>query len=484
MLNPGLPKNYAKNCVAKWQPLLESNQFAAISNPSILEATAIMCENTMAEFEKRYGRDGLKKMLSESSGAGSGGVFGTFDGQYGKNGDARMPQVVMPVLRRAFPNLIAHHVVGVQSMNGPVGFAFALRAIYDSFGKGPKDMKGVEAGYNYVDAAFTGASAAAPSFSGDAADAWAAFAGTGNEPDIPTLVNEANGNQPYQSTKPFVFNPEATGASTADAEWWKFNQSLPTVSFKMIKQTITAETRKLGANWSMELEEDMASTQGLDIREEFIDITGQELQQEIDRQIIGAIFMAALEAGNVSSWTPVTADGRNQWERIMTLYTEMMIKANDIAVKSRRGAANFAFASPRVCSLFSAGAFNTNQNIGFQADQNGLLTTNGVAKVGSFVQGGITLFRDTFANGDYIVLGYKGPTSYDSGVIYCPYIPLQMREIPGSDDLNPRMMIRTRYGITKNLLAGGSYYSIINVKNLTSPVIGDDGNQGGRQFIM
>jgi hypothetical protein len=479
MLNKGLPDNYTALCVNKWKPLLEHANFPSISDKNILTSTAVMCENTMAEFEKKLGRTKLKAIL-ESSSAGSTGVFGTYTGEYGKDGDARMPQVIMPVLRRAFPNLIAHHVVGVQPMTGPVGFAFALRAVYDSHGKSQTNVQGLEAGYNYVDAGFTGASASAPSFSGDAADAWQAFAGTA--PDPADIIAHNDNSAPVAS--PYVFNPQSTGANTADAEWWKFGQSMPTVSFKMIKQTITAETRKLGANWSMELEEDMASMQGLDIREEFIDITGNELQQEIDRQIISSIFVSALQAGNVSSWTPVTADGRNQQERIATLYTEMMLKANEVAVKSRRGAANFAFASPSVCSLFSSTAFNPLNTTGFQADQNGLLTTNGVAKVGTFVQGGITLFRDTFANGDYIVLGYKGPTAYDSGVIYCPYVPLQMREIPGSDDLNPRMMIRTRYGITKNLLAGGNYYAVLNIKNLTSPVMGDDGTVTGRQFIM
>jgi hypothetical protein len=109
-----------------------------------------------------------------------------------------------------------------------------------------------------------------------------------------------------------------------------------------------------------------------------------------------------------------------------------------------------------------------------------MLTQNGVAKVGTFVQGGITLYRDTFANGDYMVLGYKGQTQYDSGVIYCPYIPLSLKELPGSDDLNPRMMIRTRYGMTKNLLAGGNYYTIINVKDLNATFT--EGADKGKKF--
>lgn len=463
MIKQDLPANYGRLCVKRWKPMLESAAFGGIDNPTVLMNTAMVLESTAAEFERKLG----KKTLTESVGtsAGTGGVFGTA-GDYAK-GDARMPSIVIPTLRRTFPNLIANEVVGVQPMSGPVGFAFALRALYDMNGKGGDGgvPVGTEAGYNFVDAAFSGASGSAPTYSNAAADAWNAFSGqdiTGGEAD------------------PKVYGVNGTGAGVADSEYWKFGQSMPMVSIKMIKETITAETRKLGANWSMELEEDMSAMHGVDVRGEFIDIVGYELQQQIDRQIIAEIVKAGLDAGNVSEWSPVTADGRNQQERIGCFYTELIRRSNDVAVRSRRGAANFAFASPNVCSIFSSTVFNQNATSGFKADEKGMLTQNGVSKVGTFVNNGITLYRDTFAAGDYVVLGFKGQTAYDSGVIYCPYIPLQLKELPGSDDLNPRMMVRTRYGITKNLLAAGNYYHCIAVKGLNQSLISDSSD--GRKF--
>lgn len=467
-----LPANYQALCLKKWTPLLESNSFDAIADQRKRETTAMVLESTCAEFERKIG----KKALTESvSSAGSNGVFGVA-GDYAK-GDARMPSIVIPTIRRAFPNLIAHDVCGVQPMNGPVGFAFALRALYGDGGKGGASgvAAGTELGYNTIDAGFTGASGSAPAFtsSSEADEAWEAFAGASVTPTV-----DASG-----SLKPAkVYNPAGTGAATGDAEWWKFGQTMPMVDFKLIKETITAESRKLGANWSMELEEDMAAMQGIDVRGEFVDMIGYELQQQIDRQLLGRMVASALECGNVSTWTPVTADGRNQQERISTFYTEMIRRANDVAVRSRRGAANFAFGSPNVCSIFAATVFNPNSTAGFKADEKGLLTQNGVAKVGTFVQGGITLYRDTFATGDYMLLGYKGQTQYDAGIIYCPYIPLSLKEMPGSDDMNPRLMIRTRYGCTQNLLASGNYFHVVNVKQLSDAVTPD--GTSGRKFFM
>lgn len=475
MLNPGIPKNYNALCVKKWQGLLEkSDVFGEITNPDILKSTAVMLENTMADFERKI----PKKLIVEatSAGMGSGGVFGTADGYNtdGGNADARMPSIVIPAIRRAFPNLIAHEIVGVQPMNGPVGFAFALRALY---GRGNGTIPtGSELGYNYVDVAHSGASGA-NSLTGTALEAWQSFAGvaSGLPVSAPDSVTQPG---------PDVYSPDGTGADTADSEWWNFTSNMPMVSFKMLKTTITAKTRKLGANWSMELEEDMAAQQGIDVRGEFVNITSYEVQQAIDRQILAEIIKSALVLSNVSSWTPVTADGRNQQERIGTLYTEMIRRANDVAIKCRRGAANFCFASPNVCSLFAATAFNPLSMVGLKADEKGLLTQNGVAKVGTFVNGGITLYRDTLAMGNYMVLGFKGQTSYDSGIIYCPYIPLQLKEVIGTDDLNPRMMIRTRYGITQNLLAAGNYYHMIKVDGLNSILVNDNGTVGdtGRIF--
>ena len=245
----------------------------------------------------------------------------------------------------------------------------------------------------------------------------------------------------------------------------------------MEKGTVTARTRKLAAAFSLEIAEDMMSMHGIDVDNEMINIISYEIQAEIDRQLLTEMVKSAINGHKTSVWSPVSADGRNQLERIGTLYTHLLDKSNEIAITTRRGPATFAVASPKVCSIMERLQDFTLDQASTQVDTGAV----GIAKVGVLRNGSITLYRDTFAMGNYMFLGYKGPTPYDAGIIYCPYIPVQLLRATAQENFSPRMGVRTRYGILQHLFGADNYYHFIRIDDLTSSVLAGD---GGRVFTM
>ena len=456
-----LGPDYQEKCLAKWQPLLEAAGSSPIENEQIALATAIVLQNTEEAntISETYtggitqtGNFGAQAGNTTGSGVGGGALGSAFD--LGTN-DARMPTVVIPTVRRIFPNLLAHNIAGVQPMNGPVGFAFALRAAYGANGKGTV-AEGTEIGYNTIDSVFTGASGNA----GSGTD-WEAYAGTGSATSLG--VN--------------TYGEGGQAATLGQAEWWNIGEDMPMAKLRMEKGTVTARTRKLAAAFSLEIAEDMMSMHGIDVDNEMINIISYEIQAEIDRQLLTEMVKAAITGGKTSVWTPVSADGRNQLERIGTLYTHLLDKSNEIAITTRRGPATFAVASPKVCSIMERLQDFTLDQASSVVDTGAV----GIAKVGVLRNGSITLYRDTFAMGNYMFLGFKGPTPYDAGIIYCPYIPVQLLRATAQENFSPRMGVRTRYGILQHLFGASNYYHFIRVDDLTSNALAAD---GGRVFTM
>jgi hypothetical protein len=239
------------------------------------------------------------------------------------------------------------------------------------------------------------------------------------------------------------------GADTSDAENWAVGSTMPEAAFEFLKATVTAKTRKLGVQITRETEEDMKAMQGMNAQNEVSDIITYEIAQEIDRQLLGEIVQAAIRAGNASEWDPAKADGRNQSERCDALYTTILTKSAQIATQSRRGAANWCVASPAAAAMLEAhiyqplgvaGGLGHAKAFGTSIDQ-GI----GVTEIGALRNGTIKLYRDTLAGGDYILLGYKGNTVYDAGVIYLPYIPLELMHAVDPFTMNPVTAARTRY---------------------------------------
>lgn len=444
-----LSPDYQEKVTKRWEPVLKAG--GDITDEYTKVATAMVLENTQREFD-----EGKTLIAEDGMSAAQGGVFGsTFD--YGAN-DARIPTIVIPTVRRIFPELLAHEVVGVQPMNGPVGFAFAFRAKYGTEGKGNAVVSGDELGYNNMESAFTGASGNAGSGS-----YWDAYAGTG-------------GTNLYGAKAGFG----GQGAGLGDSEFWSIGTDMPLANFGMEKGIVEAKTRKLAAYWSLELAEDMAKMHGVNVDGEMVNILSYEIQAEIDRQLVSEMVKAAIGGNKVSTWSPVSADGRNQLERLATLYTHVLDKANDIAVYTRRGPANFAITSPKVCALLERlGDFKHMVD-----PANAKVNSNsiGVAKVGTLRQGSIKVFRDTYAGGNYMLMGYKGPNPYDSGIIFCPYIPVQLMRAVDPNNFTPRLGARTRYGVLNYLFGSDIFYHFTKIDDLTGVTL--VGDNGGRVFTQ
>lgn len=454
MIFKGLPKDYQEQVYKKWEPIIKESidGSPSITDPHIAMSTAIVLENTERELLKESYTGSVAQTGArgaQSTAGDGGGSFGAYTpGQY-SNVDARMPGVIIPVTRRIFGNLAMHETAGVQPMNQSIGMAFALRNQYGANGKGGYASQGTELGYNLIDSAFTGASG--NNYTGSLSGTyWDSYAGSNG------YVNSVSG-----------FN-DGQGAKLGQSEWWNIGEDMPMVQFSLEKQVIEAKSRKLGAQWSLELEEDMRNMHGLDTKEEMINIASYEIEAEIDRQILTEQVKAALNANNVSTWSPVSADGRHQLERISTLYTHLLDKSNQIAVTTRRGAANFAIASPRVCSILQRYSDGSGDAAGKKTNVN---TSNiGINRVGT-IDGSIKLLRDTLAGGEYILLGYKGPTPYDAGIIYCPYIPLQLMEAKGQENFTPRIGVRTRYGMLDHMFGAGNYYHFVRITGLVNSAL-------------
>ncbi len=455
--------------VNKWRKILEysSDSIPAIRSEHVFKTTAMLLEN-----QEQW-------CIQESNAAASGGVFGatTAIGNSGvasdayATGDARLPKILIPMIRRTFPELISNEIVGVQPMGGPVGLAFALRYAYqgDTLGSDGIDGKNFastsrgngtdaysggaglpndELGYQLLDTRFTGTSA---SFLSGHADHW-------------TFADQDRG------IAELLANYELTG-------------KIPQIELKFEKTAIEAGTRRLATRWSVELEQDIKNMNGIDIDGELTNAMSYEIQAEIDREVVMRMIQTAFNAGagaGFSIWSPVSADGRWTAERNITFYQRLLIESGRMAARNRRGAANFVIATPRVCSILE-------MLPDFKVFEiNGTVSTAGVgiAKVGT-VGSRWTVYRDTrtevqnsslyspnYYSGqssggvEYALLGYKGSEYYDTGIIYCPYIPIMVQRTIGPNDFAPRVGLMTRYGIVNNIFGANLYYHLIIVKGL------------------
>lgn len=464
---------YAERLMAKWALVLEAGP--AIENDQVKLTTAMVLENT----EKDFRRQGLITEADGMVAQGTGGIAGAADptapasnGVLGAN-DFHWPSIVIPMVRRIFPSLISHEIVGVQPMNGPIGFAFAFRARYGAngiLGDGSLDLTGAgsnnsgvgnggEIGYNYVDSRYTGTSgtdttATSTSF-------WQSYAGTTGQRFVDGL-----------------------GQSTGVGEYNNVNDKYPMAKFELIKQAVEAKTRKLAANWSPELAEDMMAMHGIDVEAEMLNILTYEIAAEIDRQLLNEQVKVAITGGKTSIWDAVSADGRNQIERIGTLLTQLNLMSNKIAETTRRGSANFCIGSTRVTSVLQR--LNAEGFIPVTKGGVPSLPNSGVGsliKVGLINGGAQLLIRDTFAGGDYAMLGYKGAHQGDSGVVYCPYVPVQMMKAVRTDNFTPEVGARTRYGVLNNVWGSANYFQFVQCANMSGVGLSSD-QSGTRQFTF
>lgn len=328
----------------------------------------------------------------------------------GYSGNAEFQKIAIPMIRRTFPELIAHDIVGVQPLTGPVGLAFALRFVADQqyTGSNLYGTSMTEVGYNNLDPTYSG------SYELSAGEALGSKDGSGVGDEIGLGI----------------------GSGTHIKE----------LSMTIEKKQVEAETRKLRSRWSLEVAQDIKAMHGLDLEEEMMDILSYEITAEIDRELINQIRAVAATNSHSATWDYSSADGRWEMEKYRNLYNMIIRKSNRIAIDTRRGAGNFVVASPSMCAALEA--LDSFSIAPVDNDLNTAVT--GVARIGS-IGGRMSVYRDTFATGDDLIVGYKGPSEYDTGIVYLPYIQLMQMRATYEDSFNPAVGLMSRYAILSNI---------------------------------
>jgi len=408
----------------KWQPVLEHPDLPKVKDSYRRAVTATILENQ----ERAMKEDAA--FLSEAAPTNATG-----------SAIANWDPILISLVRRAMPNLIAYDIAGVQPMTGPTGLIFAMRSRYTS-------QTGNEALFDEADTDFSSRNAAGDSSAG--ADGTSTTEHRGTNPGI---LNDggAQGENYSRGQGMTTASAEALGDST--------NNAFAEMAFSIEKSTVTARSRALKAEYTMELAQDLKAIHGLDAETELANILSAEILAEINREVVRTIYINAEKGAAVNTTTAgvfdLDTDSNGRWsvERFKGLMFQLERDANRIAQRTRRGKGNMIICSADVASaLQMAGvldytpALNNNLNV----DDTG----NTFAGV---LNGRYKVYIDPYsansAAKQYYVVGYKGTSPYDAGIFYCPYVPLQMVRAVGQDTFQPKIGFKTRYGLVANPFA-------------------------------
>ena len=439
--------------VEKWSPVLNEESAGAIGDKHKKAVTAAILENT-------------EKALNEQAEQASFGQMNEDAAANNTTSVANWNPVLISLVRRSMPNLMAYDICGVQPMTGPTGLIFAMKSRYRTTRAGA--TSGNEALFNE---AITG-------FSGDSSTTNAA------SPSGLSGVTDSNGDSTIDDDRDS--NVPAGGMPTGDAEGLGTTGDGPAsafaeMGFTIEKATVTAKSRALKAEYTLELAQDLRAIHGLDAETELANILSTEILAEINREVVRTINSQAKTGALTSNITTqgifdmsADADGRWSAEKFKGLGVQLDREANVIAKETRRGKGNFVVCSSDVATALAASgmldytpALSTNLNV----DDTG----NTFAGV---LNGRIRVYIDPYATTDYVNVGYKGTNPYDAGLFYCPYVPLTMVRAVGENDFQPRIGFKTRYGMASNPFVGSTpadglakaktnqYYRIFRVDNI------------------
>lgn len=424
----------------KWAPVLESQEAGKISDAHKRQVTAVVLENQEKALTE-------ERQLTETAANATGSNIDNWD------------PVLISLVRRATPAMLAFDLVGVQPMTGPTGLIFAMKSKYSTQG-------GTEALFNEADTGFSGAA------SGDLGTADAG----NNDPfsgDDPTSGPDADA---ADSDTVAEYMP-GSGNTTAVAEaQGNSGPAIPQMAFSIDKTTVTAKSRALKAEYTTELAQDLKAIHGLSAETELANILSTEILAEMNREIIRLVNIGAKvstrgAAAGTFNATNATDNGGARWsiERYKALVQAIEHEANQIAVDTRRGKGNWVLVSNNVAAaLNAAGVMDT--GMGALGAQQMDSDVTGSLLAGT-LNGNIKVYVDPYAGVDYFNVGYKGTNPYDAGMFYCPYVPLSMMKTIGENDFQPRIGFKTRYGIADNpfVTAGNNnnvYYRKRKVINL------------------
>ena len=405
---------------AKWQPILEHPELDAIKDPHKRAVTALVLENT--EKALREGSAWSTNTLLNETPANNIGDGAT-------NVDTYDP-VLISLVRRSMPNLMAYDICGVQPMTGPSGLIFAMKARFANTTNLLDTTQ--EALFNEADTDFSG---------------------TGTHANALGATSETAG----------------TGVTTANME---ANTAYEEMGFTIDKVTVTAKSRALKAEYTTELAQDLKAIHGLDAETELANILSAEILSEINREVIRTIFhtaKAGAQSDTASAGTfdlDVDSNGRWSVEKFKGLMFQIEREANEIAKQTRRGKGNVLICSSDVASaLQMAGVLDYTPALANSLNVDD--TGNTFAGV---MNGRMKVYIDPYAGANYMIVGYKGSSAFDAGIFYCPYVPLQMVRAVGEDSFQPKIGFKTRYGMVANPFATSNGTGAIDN---TSPASGD-----------
>ena len=403
----------------KWNGVLDHPDLPTISDPYRKAVTAVVLENQAVEMQK-------SGMITENNQTGA--AIQNFD------------PILISLVRRSLPNLIAYDVCGVQPMTGPTGLIFAMRSRYST-------QTGTEAFYNEANTFFSGSNAAITA---------AQLA------QLTSLSLAANTTETFTSNAfPVTAMTTSQGENLGDGQAGNTFQEM---AFSIEKVTVTAKTRALKAEYSMELAQDLKAVHGLDAETELANILSTEILAEINREVIRTIYGVAKLGAQVGTTTrgifDLDTDSNGRWmvEKIKGLAFQIEREANTIAKQTRRGKGNIMLCSSDVASaLAMAGILDYNSAL--QGQVNLTVDDTGNTFAGTLF-GRIKVYIDPYfpagSTNEFAVIGYKGSNAYDAGLFYCPYVPLQMVRAVDTGTFQPKIGFKTRYGLVSNPFADGT----------------------------
>ena len=457
----------AEALTEKWSPVLGHEGAGTIKDNYRKAVTAVLLENTEKQLREERG------MINEASVGAIGDNALSGSGLTTKTGGlAGFDPVMISLIRRAAPNLVAYDICGVQPMSGPTGLIFAMKSHYNN-------RSGAEALYNEPDTNFSGNQQGPAAYNDPAAPL-----GDGGTTDAnPGLLNDGGTYENY-----------AGGIAREDAETLGSgaNNLFNEMDFSIEKTSVTAKTRALRAEYTLELAQDLKAIHGLDAEQELANLLSSEILAEINREVVRTIYTVAKPGASNNVANPgifdldVDSNGRWSVEKFKGLMFQIERDANAIAQQTRRGKGNFIITSADVASaLAMSGTLDYSSGLtGAGGPSIGEVDDTGNLLVGT-MNGRIKVFVDPYSanvsNNHYYVVGYKGSSPYDAGLFYCPYVPLQMLRSIDPETFQPKIGFKTRYGMVANPFVEASagnpdgealtasknqYYRRVLVKNL------------------
>ena len=434
--------------IEKWAPVLNEESAGTIKDHHRKAVTAAILENQERAFAEEAAQG---QFMTEAAPTNN------------TSNAANWNPVLIALVRRAMPNLMAYDMCGVQPMSGPTGLIFAMKSTFEKTKAGVSD--GAEALFNEAPIGFSGDSATtANGSSSGLADSSASTPGSIDDERTDPLA----ANDPYSTAE-----AEALGDGVGE--------SFAEMGFTIEKATVTAKSRALKAEYSLELAQDLKAIHGLDAETELANILSTEIMAEINREVIRTVNSQA-KTGALTANTAINgifnlstdADGRWSVEKFKGLIVQIEREANTIAKETRRGKGNFMICSSDVASALSASGmldYTPAMSTNLQVDDTG----NTFAGV---MNGRTRVYIDPYATQDYVNVGYKGTNPYDAGLFYCPYVPLTMVRAVGEQSFQPKIGFKTRYGMVSNPFVGAApadglataktnqYYRIFRVDNI------------------